>query len=376
MPAEAAPSPTVEQAAPVAESDAAADQPEAKPADTAAAAPVEDSPAPAAEQEQPRVVEQPVANEQPPAPIDPPAAEPADVAAAAPADVAPMPAVEEAKPAEPQSEPAEQPVSEPPAPATQTEPPAPATQAPEAVAEGAKPAQPTETKETTVAMNVPEPPATASDSIDSVADRVSWLRDYRGGDCFYATVTSATDKAIEIEGFGTSVAPFEQLLGAFQAKFNVEPDVSVRLIDPAQCEITNFLRALNATAAKRPKLVLDRTSVPNGAAISGTLEAVSGVRGSVLLIDNKGMAFNLDKRVTVQSGKAAFSIPISLGATDQAAGKKVPQIILAITGDVDLKAAELPEPKAAGAALSAILAEIKASGSAFSATAKYFQLGG
>ena len=53
-------------------------------------------------------------------------------------------------------------------------------------------------------MNVPAPPATASDSIDSVADRVSWLRDYRGGDCFYATVTSATDKAIEIEGFGTT----------------------------------------------------------------------------------------------------------------------------------------------------------------------------
>ena len=79
---------------------------------------------------------------------------------------------------------------------------------------------------------------------------------------------------------------------------------------------------------------------------------------------------------TVQSGKAVFSIPISLGATDQAAGKKVPQIILAITGDVDLKAAELPEPKAAGAALSAILAEIKANGSAFSATAKYFRLGG
>ena len=126
--------------------------------------------------------------------------------------------------------------------------------------------------ETVVAMNVPAPPATASDSIDTVADRISWLRDYRGGDCFYATVTSATDKAIEIEGFGTTVAPFEQMLGAFQAKFRVEPDVSVRLIEPAQCEITNFLHALSATAAKRPKLALDRTSVPNGSAISGTLE--------------------------------------------------------------------------------------------------------
>ena len=52
--------------------------------------------------------------------------------------------------------------------------------------------------------------------------------------------------------------------------------------------------------------MLDRTSVPNGAAISGTLETVSGLRGSLLLIDNKGMAFNLDSRVTVQSGKAVF----------------------------------------------------------------------
>ena len=67
-------------------------------------------------------------------------------------------------------------------------------------------------------MNVPTPPATASNSIDTVADRISWLRDYRGGDCFYATVTSATDKAIEIEGFGTAVAPFEQMLRRLSGK--------------------------------------------------------------------------------------------------------------------------------------------------------------
>ena len=54
----------------------------------------------------------------------------------------------------------------------------------------------------------------------------------------------------------------------------------------------------------------------------------------------------------------------------------MPQLILAITGDVDLKAAELPEPTAATTALSEILAEIQANGSTFSATAKYFRLGG
>ena len=225
-------------------------------------------------------------------------------------------------------------------------------------------------------MNVPTPPATASDSIDTVADRISWLRDYHGGDCFYATVTSATDKAIEIEGFGTEVSPFEQMLGAFQAKFRVEPEVSVRLIEPAQCEITSFLHALSATAAKRPKLALDRTSVASGSAISGTLETVGGLRTSLLLIDNKGMAFNLDGRVTVHGGKAVFNVPISLGAVDRAAGKAVPQIIVAVTGAVDLKAAEFSKPTPASAVFSKILSEIGANGQEFSATAKYFRLGG
>jgi serine/threonine-protein kinase len=225
-------------------------------------------------------------------------------------------------------------------------------------------------------MNVPAPPATASDSIDTVADRVSWLRDYRGGDCFYATVTSATDKAIAIEGFGTAIGPFENMLNAFQAKFHVEPDVSVRLIEPAQCEITNFLRALGATTAKRPKLALDRTSVPNGSAISGTLEARGGLRTSLLLIDNKGMAFSLDEHVVVQGGKAIFNVPISLGAVDQASGKTVPQIVVAVTGDVELKSAEFANSTAATVALPKILAEIQAKGLEFSATAKYFRLGG
>ena len=86
-----------------------------------------------------------------------------------------------------------------------------------AKAEAAAPQAETQA-ETVVAMNVPTPPATASDSIDTVADRISWLRDYHGGDCFYATVTSATDKAIEIEGFGTDSQPVRADAGRLSSK--------------------------------------------------------------------------------------------------------------------------------------------------------------
>ncbi|WP_214472642.1 serine/threonine-protein kinase [Mesorhizobium sp. dw_380] len=225
-----------------------------------------------------------------------------------------------------------------------------------------------------VALNVPKPaiPPVVADS----AQRVSWVRDFGGGDCFYATMTTSTDTAAAIEGFGTAVQPFERMLGDFQAKFHVEPDISVRLIEPSQCEVTNFLRFLGQSAADKPQLVLDRTSVPNGTPISGTLVTRGGLISSVLLIDHKGMVFNLDDRIVAQSDKASFSIPIGLGAADKAAGKAVPQIIMVITGPQDIQAAAFSTPTPASVLLPKILEEIETNGSQFSATAKYFRLGG
>ncbi|MER9383748.1 hypothetical protein [Mesorhizobium sp. M0578] len=223
-------------------------------------------------------------------------------------------------------------------------------------------------------MNVPKPEVPPV--IDDIAQRVSWVRDFSGGDCFYAAVTSITDKTAAIEGFGTAVQPFEQMLADFQAKFHVEPDINVRLIEPSQCEVTNFLRFLGQAAGDKPQLVLDRTSVPNGTPISGTLVTRGGLISSVLLIDHKGMMFNLDDRMVVQSDKATFSIPIGLGAADRAAGKAVPQIIMVITGPQDIQAAAFSTPMPASQLLPKILEEIEANGSKFSASAKYFRLGG
>ncbi|UVK38465.1 protein kinase [Mesorhizobium sp. AR10] len=230
--------------------------------------------------------------------------------------------------------------------------------------------------DTVITLNVPKPETPPAGPVDDIAQRVAWVRDFSGGDCFYAAVTSATDKAAAIEGFATAVQPFQQLLGDFQARFHVEPDISVRLIEPTQCEVTNFLRFMSTSAADRPQLELDRTSVPNGSPIGGTLVTRGGLISSVLLIDHKGMAFNLDDRVVAQADKATFSIPIGLGAADRAAGKAVPQIILVITGPRDVQAAAFSTPVRASALLPRILDEIGAEGSGFSATAKYFRLGG
>ncbi|PLP58058.1 serine/threonine protein kinase [Mesorhizobium loti] len=246
-------------------------------------------------------------------------------------------------------------------------------------AKSPEPTQPPATKQpggTDVAVSLPKPEIPPTKQVDEMAQRTSWVRDFNGGDCFYASLTSATDRVAAIEGFGTAVQPFERMLSDFQSRFHLEPEISVRLIAQPQCEVTSFLRFFDRNAAERPQLVLDKTSVPDGSPISGTLVTHGGLVSNVMLIDHKGIAFNLDDRMVAKTDKATFSIPIGLGATDKATGKAVPQIMLVITGPRDVQAAMFSRPMPASELLPRILEEIEADGTQFSATARYFRLGG
>ncbi|RWQ68505.1 serine/threonine-protein kinase [Mesorhizobium sp.] len=300
----------------------------------------------------------------------------AEVVPVPPAEKAsPPPAVqpevmESRKPEQPASPPAESKAAQRPEP-TGSE-----TEAANAPAQQAEPRAGKPPGDAAVALNLPKPEAPPVPPVDAMAQRVSWVRNFNGGDCFYATLTSATETTAAIEGFGTGVQPFERMLSDFQARFHVEPDISVRLIEPAQCEVTNFLHFLDQMPADKPQLVLDRTRVPSGSPIGGTLVTHGGLISSVLLIDHRGMAFSLDDRILAQADKATFNIPIDLGAADKAAGKVVPQIIMVITGPQDIQAAAFSAPTPATLLLPKILEEIETNRSEFSATAKYFRLGG
>lgn len=300
-------------------------------------------------------------NNQQPAPPAAKAAPSSPPAETAPAPVAPPKTAEGQKPALPTTPPA---LPKPPA-STATPPEAP------------KAPQPSLTKpsaNTDVAINLPKPQVPPP--ADQLAQRASWVRDFSGGSCFYASLTSATDTSAAIEGFATAVQPFEQLLADFQSRFHVEPEISVRLINPPQCGVPTLLRFLDRSGVEQPQLVLDRTSVPDGSPISGTLVTRGGLISNVLLINHNGIAFNLDDRMVAQPNKATFSIPIDLAAADKAAGKALPQVIMVITGPQDIQAATFSKPTPASEVLPRILKEIEAHGPGFSATAKYFRLGG
>jgi serine/threonine-protein kinase len=280
---------------------------------------------------------------------------------------------------EPKASPAPAPESQPPSRPTSPTPTASQPETPIAPTQPAQQPQPPakQPDNTGIAINVPKPALpTLEQETAKWTERRSWVRDFSGGSCFYANVTSGPGASPTIEGFGMAVQPFEQMLNDFQSKFHIEPDISVRLITPSQCGVPTFLRFLDRSSAEKPQLVLDRTSVPDGTPVSGALYTGGGLISNVMLIDHKGVAFNLDDRMVPQTDKVTFNIPIGLGPTDKAAGKAVPQIMLVITGPKDLQAAMFSRPTLASELLPRILEEIEADGSQFSATATYFRLGG
>ncbi|TSE07081.1 serine/threonine protein kinase, partial [Mesorhizobium intechi] len=319
------------------------------------------------------------AGSKPPQQANPPATEPDLVeilSKLARPEASPPPASGSRLPAPPASPPAK-PEAPPPA-ASQPTPPTSPSEPTQTAQPSPQPRLPVTTRpeNTEVAINVPKPAAPPAKPIDEAAQRASWVRDFSGGDCFYASLTSQTASSAAIEGLATAVQPFEQMLNDFRSMFHLEPDINVRLIEPPQCEVTNFLRVLDRNRVESPRLVLDRTSVPDGAPISGTLVTHGGLVSNVMLIDHRGIAFNLDDRIVAHTDKATFNIPIGLGAADKAAGKPLPQIMLVVTGPKDIQAAMFSRPTPVSELLPRILEEIGADGSQFSATARYFQLGG
>jgi serine/threonine-protein kinase len=136
------------------------------------------------------------------------------------------------------------------------------------------------------------------------------------------------------------------------------------------------MRGFGVPARENQTLTLDRTSVPNGSPISGVLKTRGGLRSNLLLIDHDGMTYNLDRLLIVNGDTAKFKARIQLDPASRQKGKPMPEIVLAITGAVDIKSASLDQPAPAYTVLPKIQEEIGQSGADFSVTAKYFQLGG
>jgi serine/threonine-protein kinase len=286
---------------------------------------------------------------------DPNAAPPPEAATTLTPAEPPAPAVAEApKPAEPAAPEAAQPAEAPPP--------------QDAAAGAAKPESATE-----VAAAVPAAKPALPPTVDpaKVAD---WVEAHDGGACTYAAA-AATPTSITLSGFGSSAAAFDQMAAAVQSEFGLQPQLAVQAIEPAQCAVPAFLRTVAGTG-EAPHLTLQQSAVRDGTPVSGTLTTAGDGNASVFLVDHKGRVFNLTERFDLLKPQVDFSIPIGLAAADKAAGRALPQMIVAVSGTRGIDAANFTRPVAADQLFPAIAEELKAQGRTAAAAVQVFQLGG
>lgn len=213
-------------------------------------------------------------------------------------------------------------------------------------------------------------------AVASAADRVAWLDAYRGDPCFYVSASSVSGAEMSMQGLGQSEAPFHKLIADYAARFGSEGDMTVQLIRPSQCAVTDFLSALHAPEIRGPKLSLEQFKLSDREPLTGEVEPGEGAFTYLLLVDDDGIAHDVTRFIDPKAGRSTFTIPISLKPDTKAAANGVPALLVAVTAPGRIGALDGPAGQPASQLLPAILAELGDGKAKAGAAARYFVIEG
>jgi serine/threonine-protein kinase len=209
--------------------------------------------------------------------------------------------------------------------------------------------------------SVPEPsvPETSVPVITGAAAQLAWLNAYKVDDCQYVHATQVADNAFGIEAYGDDPQAFNALATDFKSANGVDPQVGVRLLDPSQCAVADFLTATKAVqqpAGGAPKLELGPASynLPSGGTLTGALRNWDGWTTDLLLVDYGGGIQNVSALLRADG---TFALPNLVVDSP----KPVPLVLLAVSGhDGAVDGAKFDGTYMAGAVLPGLLKEMKA----------------
>lgn len=165
--------------------------------------------------------------------------------------------------------------------------------------------------------------------LDALGKQIAWLKTYDSGECVHISLVSSSAGQVDLEGFGTRVEPFADLVSAFKAEHGVEPNVGVRLINDTQCPVLDFMNGLRENRGIAPSLILDNQTdvLKSGETVSGRIEGLAGRAVSLFLVNGAGGATNLKPWLSRSSdGTLGFSFTVNLAA----GAEPTPQMILAV----------------------------------------------
>jgi len=211
------------------------------------------------------------------------------------------------------------------------------------------------------------PTPSASDAAGRAVRR--YVEQYNGGDCFFILPVALSPNAAVIEGFGSSMAPFDALDRAFKRDLGFEASIGVRLTTQAQCPAIRFLGQFGTNHARAPRVNLSSVEVRNGETLSGTIENFANRVVELLLVSDGGQVQNLSYLLKPGTDSLSFSVEIR-----RSGGGGGPQLLMAVATPQVLDSLRQPNPIAADTFFVQAISEAQRTNVAITTAARYFSL--
>jgi len=239
----------------------------------------------------------------------------------------------------------------------------------------AKPEPPPQASQQQARLNPPDtpkptPPKESQAPVGRVEQITRFINQYDGGDCFLATPVAVADGKATIEGYGSSVVPFELLNFDFKRANGFEADIGVRQVTQAQCPAIAFLARLRGERGSAPKIDLTATNVRTGVPLAGSVSGYGTRNVELLLVSDDGMVHNLSGMLKASGDSKSFNIRMQ--RTDDGGGQ--PQLLLAVSTAQPLDALKSTQPMASDQVFPQVLAEAAQKGQVLNASSRYFKL--
>jgi predicted Ser/Thr protein kinase len=202
-------------------------------------------------------------------------------------------------------------------------------------------------------------------------ERISRFVDaYDGGDCFFVTPVTIAESKATLEGYGSSVAPFEVLDYEFKRQNGFEASIGVHQITPAQCAAVSFLTRARKGQGATPHLEISAAALRSGGALTGAVADFGDRNVELLLVADDGFVHNLTNLLKLAGSQKSFNIRMQKNDP----GAAQPQLLIAIAGTKPLEALKPAQLGNADQVFPQLLAESLRTGQSLTASAKYFKL--
>jgi serine/threonine protein kinase len=212
----------------------------------------------------------------------------------------------------------------------------------------------------------------ATREVSSTDERLSWVRAYQGGDCFFARAVSFGETKTSIEGIGANAEAFVRLEKDFQKRFGFEPQIEVRKIVNTQCGIASFLSRIAQETLPEMRMDLDNDKIKSNERLKGTLTGLSKSNVVLYLVDNEGTIHQFDRLLKRKGKEGTFGIKL----VELKTRSPLPQLVLALSSDKPVKAAALRGPVKVDSLMPLLESEIQKDEINFEYAFSYFLLGG